>query len=198
VMNLDYRGSRGYGRDFRTGIYRQMGETEIKSALAAVEVLVKQYNVDRSRIGIYGASYGGFFTLMALFKHPGVFAAGAAHAPVTDWAHYNHGYTTRILNNPFDDSQAYEQSSPIYFAEGLKDHLLITHGVQDDNVHFQDSVRLAQRLMELRKDNWDLIPYPVEPHGFQQDYSRLDELRRRVKLFDRVLKGPRQASVGTM
>lgn len=191
VMNLDYRGSRGYGRDFRTGIYRHMGETEIKSAVAAVEVLVKQYKVDRQRIGIYGASYGGFFTLMAQFKYPGVFAAGAAHAPVTDWAHYNHTYTTRILNNPFDDTQAYERSSPIYFAAGLKDHLLITHGVQDDNVHFQDSVRLAQRLMELRKDNWDFIPYPIEPHGFQQDYSRLDEMRRRAKLFDRVLKGPR-------
>jgi dipeptidyl aminopeptidase/acylaminoacyl peptidase len=198
VMNLDYRGSRGYGRDFRTGIYRHMGETEIKSSLAAVEVLVKQYKVDRQRIGIYGASYGGFFTLMALFKHPGVFAAGAAHAPVTDWAHYNHSYTTRILNNPFDDTQAYERSSPIYFADRLKDHLLITHGVQDDNVHFQDSVRLAQRLMELRKDNWDLIPYPVEPHGFQQDYSRLDEMRRRVKLFDRVLKGPRSGVSATM
>jgi dipeptidyl aminopeptidase/acylaminoacyl peptidase len=197
VMNLDYRGSRGYGRDFRTGIYRHMGETEIKSALAAVEVLVKQYKVDRDRIGIYGASYGGFFTLMALFKHPGVFAAGAAHAPVTDWAHYNHGYTTRILNNPFNDTEAYERSSPIYFAEGLKDHLLITHGVQDDNVHFQDSVRLAQRLMELRKDNWDLIPYPIEPHGFVQDYSRLDEMRRRVRLFDRVLKGPRPAPTST-
>jgi dipeptidyl aminopeptidase/acylaminoacyl peptidase len=91
VMNLDYRGSRGYGRDFRIDIYRHMGETEIKSAIAAFDVLVKQYKVDRQRIGIYGASYGGFFTLMALFKYPGVFAAGAAHAPVTDWAHTTTG-----------------------------------------------------------------------------------------------------------
>jgi len=191
VLNLDYRGSRGYGRDFRTGIYRHMGETEIKSALAAADYLVKQQGVDRQRIGIFGASYGGFFTLMALFKHPGVFAAGAAHAPVTDWAHYNHSYTTRILNAPYGDHEAYLRSSPIYLAEGLKDHLLITHGIQDDNVHFQDSVRLAQRLMELRKDNWDFMLYPIEPHGFQEEYSRLDEMRRRVKLFERVLKGPR-------
>ncbi len=76
VLNIDYRGSRGYGRDFRTGIYRHMGETEIKSVLAAVEVLVEQYDVDRRRIGILGGSYGGFLTLMALFKNPGVFAAG--------------------------------------------------------------------------------------------------------------------------
>jgi len=122
---------------------------------------------------------------------PGVFAAGAAHAPVTDWAHYNHSYTTRILNAPYGDHEAYLRSSPIYLAEGLKDHLLITHGIQDDNVHFQDSVRLAQRLMELRKDNWDFMLYPIEPHGFQEEYSRLDEMRRRVKLFERVLKGPR-------
>ncbi|MGH9196073.1 MAG: prolyl oligopeptidase family serine peptidase, partial [Acidimicrobiia bacterium] len=126
VMNLDYRGSRGYGRDFRVGIYQYMGDTEIKSALAAVDYLVKNYQVDRQRIGIFGGSYGGFFTLMALFRYPGVFAAGAAHAPVTDWAHYNHPYTTRILNNPYDEAQVYERSSPIYLAEGLRDHLLIT------------------------------------------------------------------------
>jgi len=191
VMNVDYRGSRGYGRDFRTAIYRHMGETEIKSALAAVEVLVERYNVDRRRIGLFGGSYGGFFTLMALFKNPGVFAAGAVRAPVTDWAHYNHGYTTRILNNPYDDTLAYERSSPIYLAEGLKDHLLIQHGVEDDNVHFQDSVRLAQRLLELEKDNWELMLYPVENHGLRREaYNRLDVMRRRANLFNRVLKGP--------
>ena len=143
VMSVDYRGSRGYGRDFRTGIYRHMGETEITSGLAAVEYLVGEHGVDRGRIGLFGGSYGGFYTLMALFKHPGVFAAGAVRAPVTDWAHYNHGYTTRILNAPYQDTLAYKQSSPIYLAEGLQDHLLIQHGVQDNNVHFQDSVRLA-------------------------------------------------------
>ncbi len=192
VLNIDYRGSRGYGRDFRTGIYRHMGETEIKSVLAAVEVLVEQYDVDRRRIGIFGGSYGGFLTLMALFKHPGVFAAGAVRAPVTDWAHYSHGYTTRILNNPYDDTEAYERSSPIFFAEGFQDHLLIQHGVEDNNVHFQDSVRLAQRLLELKKDNWEIMLYPIEAHSLRgEEYNRLDVMRRRVKLFNRVLKGPR-------
>ena len=167
VMSVDYRGSRGYGRDFRTGIYRHMGETEIKSGLAAVEYLVRELNVDRSRIGLFGGSYGGFYTLMAMFKHPGVFAAGAVRAPVTDWAHYNHGYTTRILNSPYNDTMAYERSSPIYFADGLQDHLLIQHGVQDDNVHFQDSVRLAQRLLELKKENWEIMIYPIEAHSLR-------------------------------
>lgn len=194
VLNLDYRGSRGYGRDFRTAIYRHMGETEIKSAVAAVDFLVKNYKVDRQRIGLFGGSYGGFFTLMALFKYPGVFAAGAVRAPVTDWAHYNPGYTTRILNAPYNDDEAYRRSSPIYLAEGLQDHLLIQHGVLDDNVHFQDSVRLVQRLLELKKDNWEFVPYPIEDHGLQiTEYDRLDVMRRRVKLFNAVLKGPRAA-----
>ena len=195
VMSVDYRGSRGYGRDFRTGIYRHMGDTEIKSGLAAVEYLVAEQRVDRSRIGLFGGSYGGFYTLMAMFKYPGVFAAGAVRAPVTDWAHYNHGYTTRILNSPYDDTMAYERSSPIYLAEGLQDHLLIQHGVQDNNVHFQDSVRLAQRLLELKKENWEIMIYPIEAHSLRgEEYNRLDVMRRRVKLFDRVLKAPRQSA----
>ena len=188
VLNLDYRGSRGYGRDSRTGIYRQMGETEVQSGLAAVEYLVTEQGVDRERIGLFGGSYGGFFTLMSLFKHPGVFKAGAVRAPVTDWAHYNHGYTTRILNAPYDDTEAYERSSPIYLAAGLEDHLLIQHGVQDPNVHFQDSVRLAQRLLELRKENWEIMIYSVEAHSLQnEDYNRYDVMRRRMDLFNRVL-----------
>jgi dipeptidyl aminopeptidase/acylaminoacyl peptidase len=195
VMNLDYRGSRGYGRDSRTSIYRRMGDPEIKSGLAAVEYLVTQEGVDRSRIGLFGGSYGGFYTLMAMFKHPGVFAAGAVRAPVTDWAHYNPTYTTRILNAPYGDKEAYQRSSPIYLAEGLQDHLLIQHGVLDDNVHFQDSVRLAQRLLELKKDNWEFVPYPIEAHSLNlEEYNRLDVMRRRVKLFDSVLKGPRPAT----
>lgn len=192
VMNLDYRGSRGYGRDSRTSIYRNMGDAEIKSGLAAVEHLVTREGVDRRRIGLFGGSYGGFYTLMAMFKHPGVFAAGAVRAPVTDWAHYNPNYTTRILNAPYADHEAYKRSSPIYLAEGLEDPLLIQHGVLDDNVHFQDSVRLAQRLLELKKGNWEFVPYPVEAHSLNlEEYNRLDVMRRRVKLFDSILKGPR-------
>ena len=87
---------------------------------------------------------------------------------MTDWAHYSHGYTTRILNNPYDDTEAYERSSPIFFAEGLQDHLLIQHGVEDNNVHFQDSVRLAQRLLELKKDNWEIMLYPIEAHSLRE------------------------------
>ena len=139
-------------------------------------------------MGIYGGSYGGFITLMAMFTEPDVFAAGAALRSVTDWAHYNHGYTSNILNTPVEDSIAYVKSSPIYYAEGLKGALLICHGMIDYNVHFQDVVRLAQRLIELGKDNWEFALYPVEQHSFVEPSSWTDEYKRIFKLFENNLK----------
>ena len=125
---------------------------------------------------------------MALFTEPDVFAAGAALRSVTDWAHYNHGYTSNILNTPVEDSIAYARSSPIYFAEGLQGALLMCHGMVDDNVQFQDIVRLSQRLIELDKENWELAVYPVEPHGFREPSSWTDEYKRIYKLFEENLR----------
>jgi len=184
VLDIDYRGSRGYGRDWRTAIYRHMGGKDLEDNVDAARWLVKVQGVDPKRIGVYGGSYGGFITLMAMFTTPDVFAAGAALRPVTDWAAYNNGYTSNILNLPQNDAEAYRKSSPIYFAQGLKGHLLICHGMVDTNVHFQDSVRLAQRLIELRKTNWEIAPYPVENHGFVEPTSWADEYKRILKLFD--------------
>lgn len=191
VLDMDYRGSAGYGRDWRTGIYRHMGGKDLTDHIDGARYLTRELGVDSTRIGIYGGSYGGFITLMALFTTPGKFAAGAALRPVTDWAHYNHGYTANILNTPAEDSIAYRRSSPIYFADGLQDHLLICHGVVDVNVHFQDVVRLNQRLIELGKDNWQVAMYPVEDHGFVEPSSWTDEYKRIAALFDRVLKAKR-------
>ncbi|MEO8361580.1 MAG: prolyl oligopeptidase family serine peptidase [Vicinamibacteria bacterium] len=188
VLDVDYRGSSGYGRDWRTAIYRHMGGTDLNDIVDGAKYLVKEQGVDANRIGVYGGSYGGFITLMGMFTTPGTFAAGAALRPVTDWAHYNHGYTANILNVPQTDMEAYKQSSPIYFAEGLKGALLICHGMVDTNVAFSDSVRLTQRLIELRKDNWEIAPYPVENHGFEEETSWADEYTRIFKLFERELK----------
>ena len=188
VMDIDYRGSAGYGRDWRTGIYRHMGGKDLTDNIDAVNYLVKNYGVNPKRVGLYGGSYGGFITLMALFTTPDIFAAGAALRPVTDWANYNHGYTANILNEPFNDSLAYRRSSPLYFAEGLKNNLLICHGMVDVNVHFQDAVKLSQRLIELGKDNWQLAAYPMEDHGFVEPSSWTDEYKRIYKLFETVLK----------
>lgn len=186
-MVLDYRASAGYGRDVRTAVYRSMGDRDVASAVAAVPFLRTQYNVNPDRIGLYGCSYGGFFTLMALFKHPGTFKGGVAQCSVTDWAHYNHWYTARILNGaPASDSAAYRASSPIYHAEGLKDRLIIQHGLVDGNVQYQDAARLVQRLMELGKD-FDFVTYPIEAHGWSTSWSKRDSQRRMQKLWEEVL-----------
>lgn len=188
VIDIDYRGSAGYGRDWRTGIYRHMGGKDLTDNVDAANYLVKNFGVDPTRIGIYGGSYGGFITLMALFTTPDVFAAGAGLRSVTDWSNYNHGYTSNILNEPFNDSLAYRRSSPIYFADGLKGHLLMCHGMVDENVHFQDIVKLSQRLIELKKENWELAVYPMENHGFVEPGSWTDEYKRIFKLFETILK----------
>ncbi len=187
VIDMDYRASKGYGRDWRTAIYRQMGTPELEDMLDGVDWLVDNANVDRERVGVYGGSYGGFMTLMALFKEPDVFQSGSALRLVADWTSYNHGYTANILNTPGDDAIAYERSSPIYFAQGLKKPLLINAPMVDDNVFFQDSVRLVQRLIELEKEDFETAIYPVEPHGFVQPSSWLNEYRRIFKLFEETL-----------
>jgi dipeptidyl aminopeptidase/acylaminoacyl peptidase len=188
VIDVDYRGSAGYGRDWRTAIYRHMGGKDLDDIVDAAKYVVSQYGVDPKKIGTYGGSYGGFLTLMAMFTQPDTFAAGAALRPVSDWALYNHNYTSDILNVPQSDPESYRRSSPIFFAQNLKGALLICHGMVDTNVEFQDTVRLVQRLIELRKENWQLAVYPVENHGFVQPTSWADEYKRILALFEKNLK----------
>lgn len=189
VIDMDYRASAGYGRDWRTAIYRNMGRPELEDFSDGIDWMVENHGVDPNKIGIYGGSYGGFMALMALFLEPETYACGASLRPVTDWAHYNHGYTSNILNTPELDPEAFERSSPIEYAQGLADPLLICHGMLDDNVVFQDTVRLAQRLIELGKEDWEVAMYPLEPHSFTEASSWLDEYRRVFKLFEEHLRG---------
>lgn len=192
VLDIDFRASAGYGRDWRTAIYRHMGGKDLSDQVDGARFLTSRYGVDPRRIGIYGGSYGGFITLMAMFTEPEVFQAGAALRPVADWAHYNHPYTSNILNTPQEDSLAYRRSSPIFHAQGLKNHLLMLHGIVDANVHFQDVVRLSQKLIELGKDRWELAAYPLEDHGFVTASSWTDEYKRIWLLFERTIGNSRQ------
>ncbi|WP_103019150.1 prolyl oligopeptidase family serine peptidase [Salinibacter altiplanensis] len=182
VVDVDYRGSAGYGRDWRTAIYRHMGGRDLQDYVDAAEWVGATYDIPAERRFIYGGSYGGFMTLMALFTAPDHFGGGAALRSVTDWAHYNDVYTSNILNTPQTDSLAYARSSPIYHAEGLEDPLLMPHGLVDTNVQPQDIFRLTQRLIELGKDDWELAMYPVEGHGFVEPTSWTDEYRRIFEL----------------
>jgi dipeptidyl aminopeptidase/acylaminoacyl peptidase len=183
VLDFDYRGGAGFGRNYRTDIARSMGLKDADGVAAAAAWLVTEQGIAADRIGMHGVSYGGFLTLMTLFRHPGVVSAGIARASVTDWAHYSDGWTSRILGVPHEASEAYEKSSPIYYAEGLEDPLLLTHGIVDDNVHFQDAARLVQKLIELEKD-FEVMYYPVEPHTIQTEPSRYDFVRRAMSFFE--------------
>jgi dipeptidyl aminopeptidase/acylaminoacyl peptidase len=194
VLDMDYRASEGYGRDWRTAIYRQMGHPELEDLLDGKAWLVKHHHVDPQRVGIYGGSYGGFMTEMALLRAPGEFAAGAALRPVSDWTLYNHEYTSDILNDPQLDPEAYAASSPIEYAEKLQDPLLIQHGLIDDNVLAEDSIRLYQRFIELHKKNFWMSLYPLERHGFVHADSWYDEYRRIDELFETYVKPVKEAT----
>ncbi|HET6586739.1 MAG TPA: LpqB family beta-propeller domain-containing protein [Oleiagrimonas sp.] len=188
VIDMDYRASAGYGRDWRTAIYQHMGLPELEDLLDGKTWLVKNFNVDPNRVGIYGGSYGGFMTEMALLRAPGEFAAGAALRPPSDWTSYNDLYTSDILNDPQIDPKSYKVSSPIEFAANLQDPLLICHGLIDNNVMASDSIRLYQRFIELHKKNFWLSLYPMERHAFEHPDSWYDEYRRVHELFTRFVK----------
>jgi dipeptidyl aminopeptidase/acylaminoacyl peptidase len=193
VLDMDYRASAGYGRDWRDAIYRKMGHPELEDLLDGKAWMVKNHHVDPDRVGIYGGSYGGFMTEMALLRAPGEFAAGAALRPPSDWTSYNDGYTSDILNTPQLDPEAYRISSPIEYAKNLEDPLLISHGLIDNNVMPADSIRLYQRFIELHKKDFWITLYPTERHAFEHADAWYDEYRRIHDLFTRYVKTPADA-----
>jgi dipeptidyl aminopeptidase/acylaminoacyl peptidase len=196
VLNVDFRGSAGYGRDCRVAVHRHMGGRDLDDVIDGARYLVRETGVHEDKVGVYGGSYGGFLTIMALFKYPDVIACGAAIRSVTDWAHYNHWYTSRILGLPEEDPEAYERSSPINFADGFEGGLLMLHGLVDSNVLAADVLRLSQVLIELGKQDWELMLYPLEGHAFQRASSWSDEYRRIFELFEADLLGADRPAAG--
>lgn len=184
VLGPDFRHSEGYGRDWRTAVYRDMGEPELKDFDDCLAYAAERWNADLERVGIYGGSYGGFLTLMGLFLRPEVYDAGAALRSVTDWRQYSHGWTSNPLDTPQVDPEPFDRCSPISHAEKLEGALLMCHGLVDDNVVAQDVIRLSQRLIELEKTDWELALYPAEEHGFREPTGWLDEYRRILELFE--------------
>jgi len=187
VMDVDYRGSTGYGRDWRTGVYLHMGGKDLEDILGAVDYLKGAGTVDTARIGIWGVSYGGFMTNMAMFLSPGTFRAGSAWAAVNDWENYNAGYTAQRLNSPAANPEAYRRSSPITFSRGLQNPLLMIHGMGDSNVLFQDAVQLTEKLVQEGK-MVETFYYPQEDHAFVRDETLRDAFRRTAEFLERHLK----------
>ncbi len=148
IFSVDNRGTSGRGHNFETPIYHHFGQAELADQLAGVAWLAKQPYVDRARIGIWGWSYGGYMTCMAMLRGGGVFKAGFAGAPVTDWRQYDTIYTERYMGTPQENPEGYRDSSPVNFAAGLQGKLLIAHATGDDNVHFANTVELAEKSGE--------------------------------------------------
>ncbi len=192
VLDIDFRGSAGYGRDWRTDVHDFLGGKDYEDHLDAIDYAVKNYNVDPARVGAYGGSYGGFMAGMLVMRAPDKIAAAAALRPVFDWKNYfaaNPTYTAERLGMPDKNPEAYKRSSPIAYAEELKKPLLILHGLVDDNVHAQDSIQLIEKLMRLGKTRYfEAMLYPSENHGFVRPTSWADEYERIEVFFDRYLK----------
>jgi dipeptidyl-peptidase-4 len=190
VLQVDVRGSVGYGRDFQNGLVGNVGEIDVEDLVSGVRYLESRDSVDPDRIGIWGWSYGGLLSAMALFKKPGVFQAGVAGAPATNVWHATTGEVD-LFGLPQARPEIYRKGSAIEFAEGLQAPLLIIHGMQDETVLFKDSVALAEKLMQLGKD-FDLVILPSSVHdGTRKVYTAVHLMRKIVQFFDRHLKADR-------
>jgi dipeptidyl aminopeptidase/acylaminoacyl peptidase len=192
VLDIDYRGSAGYGRDWRTDIYDFLGGKDFDDHLDAIDYMVKNYSVDPKHVGAYGGSYGGFMAAMLATRAPEHIAAAAALRPVMDWKNYyasSPGYTAQRLGFPEKNPEAYKRSSPITYADKLERPLLILHGMSDDNVHVQDSVQMIEKLIRLGKTKYfEAMLYPSENHGFVRPESWTDEYERIFWFFEKHLK----------
>lgn len=192
VLDIDYRGSAGYGRDWRTDVYDFLGGKDYDDHIDSIDHMVANYGVDQKRIGAYGGSYGGFMAGMLAMRAPNHIAATAALRPVFDWKNYyaaNPGYTAQRLGFPDKNPEAYKRSSPISYADKLERPLLILHGMSDDNVHVQDSVQLMEKLIRLGKTQYfEVMLYPSENHGFVRPESWTDEYERILGFFEKHLK----------
>lgn len=174
VFTLDNRGSYGRGHAFETPIYHQFGKVELEDQLAGANYLKSLPYIDGSRIGIFGWSYGGTMTLVAMFNAPDVFKAGVSVAPVTDWRLYDTAYTERYMGRPQDNPDGYKSSSPVNQAASLKGKLLLVHSTGDDNVHFSNTAELLNELILARKYPAGLIIFPGRGHGIADLPARIE------------------------
>lgn len=192
LLNVDVRGSEGHGSKYRQGLFQGYGVVDIEDLHSGVEYLRTLGFVDPDRIGIWGSSYGGLMTAMSLFKKPGVYRAGVAGAPATNVFHAQPGQMW-VMMDPREHREKYEASSPLYHAAGLRDPLMIIHGMRDTVVLYKDTVVLVDRLIGLGKDV-DLVTLPDSEHSWDTGPSRqtIFAFRKLVEHFERHLgKGPR-------
>jgi dipeptidyl-peptidase-4 len=186
VWQLDNRGSTGRGHKFESVIYHDLGKHELADQLLGLDYLNSLGFVDSARVGIYGWSYGGYMTLYSLCNAPDRFLAGVSGAPVTSWRTYDSIYTERYMGLPAANPEGYDKTSPIRHAADLKAKLLMLHNIEDDNVHFQNTLRMAAELERSGKQ-FSMLVYPEKSHGVTGP-EKTQMLRVITDFFEQALK----------
>lgn len=164
IASIDNRGTGGMGRDFKHLTYGNLGQMETQDQIAGARYLGSLPFVDHNRIGIWGWSYGGYMSSLALMVGHDVFKAAISVAPVTTWRYYDTIYTERYLQTPQKNAAGYDENSPINHVDKLEGNLLLVHGTGDDNVHFQNTVDLVNALISAGKQ-FETFYYPNRNHG---------------------------------
>jgi dipeptidyl-peptidase-4 len=171
VVCVDNRGTAGRGEEFGKCIYMQLGKLETEDLIKSARYIANLPYIDKTRIGIFGASYGGYLALLCLAHGNGIFKMGIAYAPVTDWRFYDTIYTERYMRTPRENGKGYEESSVLNVADRIRGNLLLIHGTADDNVHLQHTMFLIEKLVQYNI-NYDLLLYPGKKHGTRGVKSR--------------------------
>lgn len=187
VMVLDNRGMWNRGLAFEGHVKNAMGTVEVADQVSGVNYLKTLSYVDGDNIGTWGWSYGGYMTLMSMFKEPDVFKAGVSVAPVTDWRLYDTAYTERYLGHPDAPGDVYANTSVFKYVDGLKGDLLVIHGMADDNVFFDHTVKLLSVLQNKGK-RFELMTYPGKKHGIRGEKTRIHLWNQALDFLDRSLK----------
>ncbi|MBD2723066.1 S9 family peptidase [Hymenobacter armeniacus] len=177
VLSVDNRGTGARGADFKKSTYANMGKLETIDQAEGAKYLATLPYVDKARIGIWGWSYGGYMTSLAMTKNADLFKMGIAVAPVTNWRYYDTVYTERFLKTPQENPGGYDDNSPVQFAQNLKGKFLLVHGTGDDNVHFQNSIAFVEALIKANKD-YQTLYYPNRNHGIAGGNTRLHLYRQ--------------------
>lgn len=187
IFSLDNRGSWNRGKKFEDPIYRKLGDVELQDQVTGVEFLKSLPYVDEEKIGMFGWSYGGYMTIMALFKQPDIFKVGVSVAPVTDWNLYDTHYTERYLDHPENNRDGYEASNVFPYLDGLKGDLMVIHGMADDNVLFTNSTKLYKALQDANKP-FDQMNYPGSKHSIWGKKTRTHVFNTITDYFEKHLK----------
>jgi len=186
VVSVDNRGTGGKGADFKKTTYKELGKYEIEDQIQAAQYLGSLPYIDKNRIGMFGWSFGGYMTSLAMTKGADTFKMGIAVAPVTNWRFYDSVYTERYMQTPQENESGYDNNSPINYVSNLKGAYLLVHGSADDNVHYQNTMRMIESLVQANKQ-FDLFIYPDKNHGIYGGNTRLHLYNKMTKFIEENL-----------